>query len=326
MFRRPILLPLLIGAGLQWQIAAAASPQLDVRGWLEHMIHAVHSLNYEGTFVYLHDNHLESMKVIHTVVDDGEMERLVSLNGDAREVVRDNASVTCVAPDSRSVSVGSRIGRGGFRAVFSMDVEALSAYYDFKLLQTARIAERPAQVVAILPKDEFRYGYRIYLDKANFLPLKTDMLDAVGKVVSQIMFTNLRVDDDLATIAMTSMEGREDYQWQHRGRVQAMKSGEDANWRFVDLPRGFDLSLYARRNTGSDGAELDHFVLSDGLASLSVYVERSDAEAGLRGASQMGAVNAFGREMAGHQVTVVGQVPALAVQQVATAIQPSERQ
>ena len=252
------------------------------------------------------------------------MERLVSLNGHAREVVRDNASVTCVAPDSRSVSVGSRMGGGGFRAVFSMNVETLSAFYDFKLLQSARIAERPAQVVAILPKDEFRYGYRIYLDKGNFLPLKTDMLDVDGRVVSQIMFTSLRVDDSLAEIGLASMDGTEDYRWRHRGRVQPMKINEDSAWRFVDLPRGFDLSFYTRQNSGAGGTELDHFVFSDGLASLSVYVEKSGPEAGLRGASQMGAVNAYGHETAGHQVTVVGQVPALAVQKIATAIRPAQ--
>ena len=65
---RSVLLPLLLaGSALQWQTATAGTPQMDVRGWLEHMIHAVHNLNYEGTFVYLHDNHLDSMKVLHTV-------------------------------------------------------------------------------------------------------------------------------------------------------------------------------------------------------------------------------------------------------------------
>ena len=324
---RSLLLPLLLAAGLQIQGAVFASPTpaMDVRDWLQHMIHAVHTLDYEGTFVYLHDNHLETMRVIHTAGDEGEMERLLSLNGHAREVVRDNASVTCVAPESRSVSVGSRIDKGGFRAVFSMDVESLAAHYDFKLLQEARIAERPAQVVAILPKDGFRYGYRIYLDKSNFLPLRTDMLDVDGRAVSQVMFTELRVGDTLSGIGLASMDGREDYRWQHRGRAQPIKSTSNPGWRFDGLPSGFVLSLHTRRKSGPAGGELDHFVFSDGLESLSVYIEQASAGAALRGASQMGAVNAFGREIGGNQVTVIGQVPALAVQQIATTIQPSVR-
>ena len=36
---------------------------------------AIHSLNYEGTFVYLHDNQLELMRIVHVVNQGGERER-----------------------------------------------------------------------------------------------------------------------------------------------------------------------------------------------------------------------------------------------------------
>lgn len=318
---RTVLLPLLIGIGLQPAVAAGES---EVRRWLEQMINSVHSLTYEGTFVLLHDNHLESMKLIHAVSEDGtKTERLVSLNGHAREVVRDSASVTCIAPGSRSVSVGSRLRGGGFGAVFSMDLEALYEFYHFQLLQRARIAEREAQVVAILPKDGFRYGYRIYLDTNSFLPLKTDMLNADGKVISQIMFTNLRVAETLQEIDISNMEGTAGYRWRNRGRIQPVTESSNPDWHFEALPAGFALTLQTRRANG-EGGRTDHFVFSDGLASLSVYIEQEDRDSGLLGASQMGAINAFGRELDGFQVTVVGQVPAQTVRKVAQAVRPGQ--
>jgi sigma-E factor negative regulatory protein RseB len=306
--------------GLALQSAAGKSMQQDVRVWLERMIQAVRSLNYEGTFVYLHDNHLESMHLLHRVNEGGEWERLVSLNGAAREVVRDSASVTCVAPDARSVSIG-----GSLRAVFTMDLELLSTYYDFRLLGSSRVAGREARVIAIIPNDRLRYGYRIYLDQKAFLPLQTEMLDSEGQTLSQVMFTRLEVKKDVTKPTESILDGKEDYAWVNHRPMREMKKNQRNSWLFQDLPAGFGIRLHTRRSDGPGKSASDHYVLSDGLASLSVYIEKSAGEVGLRGGSQMGTVNAFGREVGGRQVTVVGEVPAVTVKQVAAAIRPAVR-
>ena len=208
--------------GLSMQAGAV---EKDVRSWLQEMVDSTHSLNYEGIFVYLHDNQLESMQVVHTVDDDGERERLFSLNGAAREVVRDNASVTCVAPDARSVSISRRAVGTGFRSVFGMDLNALSNYYRFNLLDSSRVAGRDTQLVAISPVDDYRYGYRIYLDRQNALPLKTELLNANAEAVSQIMFTSIKVKlgGEKLSLADDSMEGREHYAWEQRKPMQSSR-------------------------------------------------------------------------------------------------------
>jgi sigma-E factor negative regulatory protein RseB len=290
----------------------------DVRQWLQKMVKAVHTLNYEGTFVHLHDNHLESMRVVHTVTGSGERERLISLNGAPREVVRDNASVTCVAPDSRLVSVGNRATSKGFSPVFSVDIDQLEKLYELHLVGDARIAGRESRVVAIVPRDDYRYGYRLYLDKEHALPVKTDMLNNSGVVVSQVMFTELRMNPDSMDLSGITMEGKEDYQWVQQRPVKKTLEDE-AQWRFKDLPRGFVVTVHAKRPMAENRSSIDHFVLSDGLASLSVYIEKA-TEDELRGSSQMGAVNAYGSLLEGHQITVVGEVPAKTVRSVAGAI------
>jgi sigma-E factor negative regulatory protein RseB len=307
----------LFSAGVQ--SAAAGVTGEDVQTWLQRMSRAVHSLNYEGTFVYLHDNHLEAIQVTHRVDESGERERLISLNGAAREVVRDNASVTCVAPDTRSVSVGRRMAQG-FRAIFSMDVAHLSDYYGFRFLGDNRVAGRAARVVAIIPRDGFRYGYRIYLDKSDFLPLKSDMLNEQGEMISQVMFTALEIGSQAAGVDEPSLEGKEDYRWVNQRPMYSTHDGQRVGWEFSGLPAGFQIGLYAHSSVDSRQPDIDHIVLSDGLASVSVYVEPVGKEPGLRGVTRMGAISAYGRELDGFQVTVVGEVPTAMVEAVAGAI------
>lgn len=317
------LLASTLSFGLSLGAVAGVADRKDVWEWLEAMTTAVRSLNYEGTFVYLHDNQLEAMRVVHTVDEGGERERLISLNGAAREVVRDNASVTCITPDSNSVSVSRRAIGGGFRAVLSMEPESLS-HYEFRILKDTRIAGKPVKVVGILPKDGFRYGYSLYLDRENALPLKTDMLAVSGAPVSQIMFTSLSVNPDLRDHDQATLDGKEHYGWVNQRPMHPIAKDEKPGWAFEEMPAGFILDLHSRRSDGFGGGIMDHFLFSDGLASVSVYVEPNGDGIGLRGGAQMGAMNAFGREVNGHQVTAVGAVPPVTVQAIAEAIRPAE--
>jgi len=303
--------------------SAFAAEKDDVIQWLQRMVSAVHGLNYEGTFVFLRDKQLETMKLRHTIEESGEKERLFSLNGVPREVFRDNASVTCISPDMKSVSIGNRMTGLGFRAVYSIDVPQLSALYDFHVLGKQRVADRQTTVIAIIPKDKYRYGYRIFLDVDTAFPLKSDMMDVNGEAISQIMFTHLKINPSTQGMQEISVEGKENYAWvQQKNQHTSVGESPKAAWQFQDLPKGFAISFHsigkATSKNSKEGA-VEHFVMSDGLASLSVYVEKIISPS-LVGTSNMGAVNAFGREYEGYQVTAVGEVPSQTVQQVANAI------
>jgi sigma-E factor negative regulatory protein RseB len=306
-------------------INAQESTEAAVADWLQKMVAAVHKLNYSGTFVFLHDNQLKSMRIDHVVDASGEKERLLSLNGVAREVFRDAASVTCVAPDAKYISIGNRVSGRSFGALFSAEHSTLARYYDLDLMGKSRVADRPAQVIAILPKDGFRYGYRLYIDQEYRLPLKTDMLDVNGQAVSQLMFTQISVHPATQVITETSLEGKEDYAWLQQTPKRAIKDEYKSKWRFNNLPQGYSVTFYSRKNITDNGVDLDHFVLSDGLAALSIYIEPS-TDSGLRGASAMGTINVFGHEIPGYQITVVGEVPAITVKQIALSLYPESQQ
>jgi sigma-E factor negative regulatory protein RseB len=91
-----------------------ASAQDSARQWLDEMSSALQTLDYDGTFVYLHDGKLDAMRIIHQVSDGGQRERLVSLTGSAREVLRDDKAVTCIKPDNKSVMIGKSRPRPPF--------------------------------------------------------------------------------------------------------------------------------------------------------------------------------------------------------------------
>jgi sigma-E factor negative regulatory protein RseB len=302
--------------------ASSAGGSEDALEWLERMNQAAESLSYEGTFVYLHGTQLEAMRIVHTVDGHHERERLTSLNGEPREVVRDNETVTCISPHTNSVSVDERRGRFGVPNLRPSRLNELRDYYVFELHPgRERIAGRPARVVSIVPRDGYRYGYRLYLDEDHALPVKTDMLDEAHRAVAQIMFTDLRVDPDLAYDASALEIDAETLAGHSTGRSFVRPGRHDPDrWQFGDLPPGFRLSVQDVRLDSETGSRLEHFVLTDGLASVSVYIEPSEAVRGFQGPSGMGALNAYGQRIGDHQVTVVGEVPERMVKTVAEGI------
>jgi sigma-E factor negative regulatory protein RseB len=290
--------------------SAWSEDEVSAKAWLERMMDAVQRLSYQGTFIYLHDNQLESMRIVHSVENDRVRESLISLNGTAREVLRDDDSVTCVIPESKQVSVDRRPPSDKFLNLLPENLALLEGHYAFHLLDSARIAGRQAQLVAIVPRDHLRYGYRFFLDRETGLPLKTDLMNEMGEMVEQMMFTDLQVG--VAEISdiyhRTSLYT---YQLQNNADAEdAMPAEEgDGRWRFSKLPNGFKLSL-KHQLPDPDGAHpIDQYVFTDGLGSLSIFVEQGGKNEALSGVSRLGAINAWGGNVDGYQVTAVGEVP-----------------
>jgi sigma-E factor negative regulatory protein RseB len=133
------------------------------------------------------------------------------------------------------------------------------------------------------------------------------------------MFTNLQVEPDslgrLAGIYKASPAPE-----------SAPPAAAQLGWAFSMLPKGFELDLHELKPSARGADQVEHFLLSDGLASLSVFVERGGADEALQGGARMGAVSAWGGQVAGHQVTVVGDVPLDTVRQVLQGLRPNRNQ
>jgi len=296
---------------LVWFTQASAA-DLEPAERLARMAAALGSLSYEGTVVYLHGNRLESLRVVHRVEGGQVREHLVSLNGPMRTLIREKGGVTCARSGSQPILVqGHGIGKDLFHAGV-LDPGALGDHYGIHPLGATRVAGRDTEVVGVIPRDRLRYGYRFYLDRENGLPLKSDLMGQRADPLEQIMFTSLNL---LPAPGPASTAGAAP------GQPRSERPAPDRlPWRFAALPPGFVLVMYDDwRDAGRQ--PVDHFVLSDGLASVSVYVE-TDPREGLEGGARIGAVHAVGRRVAGHQITVVGEVPLATVGMVLAGIRP----
>lgn len=293
--------------------------------WLQRMSLALRDRNYSGTFVYVHGEHLESMRITHRADSHGGIERLVSLSGPPREVIRDHHSVKCVLPESHMVLIERRYAAERFPAALPVNVSTvrLAADYHFKDLGQGRIAGYRSKIIGIIPRDQYRYGYRLWLDAKTGMLLRSDLLDNDGHTVERVMFTSLSYPKSIPDAALQATEIGSGFVWNVQGDHEKLSPAEAAvSWRAAHLPPGFVLSLTDVQRVAGVPQPVRHLVFSDGLASVSVYAEATGpSRNALIGPSQMGAVNAFGRQLGDHHLTVIGEVPAASVRLIAESMQ-----
>ena len=297
---------------------AFAEPAMD---WVKKMSNAMRNLNYQGDFVYLHDNRLEGMQISHYKDANGEKERLISLNGEAREVIRDNQNLTCIWPSSQKVIVDvSR--NNSFSPIFIPEnIGHLEQFYEIKMAGEGRVADSNAVIVHIDPRDEFRYGMKFWIDRDNGLMLKSSLLDENGGVIEEVMFTSLRVFEAGEGPVIDTMPPIDDnftlirY---HSGESAGTQTSDRA-WKVAEMPAGFRSEESLRRKVAGSEDFVQQMVYSDGLASLSIFIEEHSGEA-QNGMSSMGAVNAYIRVQDNFSITAIGEVPALTVKRFAESI------
>lgn len=283
--------------------------------WLMKINHAARMLNYEGAFVYQHDGQLEAMRLVHKVENGRTHERLVSLNGAAREIIRTDREVLCYLPDEKSVMVEHRkVDDTSFPRILPERLNEIDESYVVQIGKSGRVTGRVAQQVIIKPRDEYRYGYRLWADRDTGLLLQADLLDAQGKLIEQFMFTQVNVGGNISAAALKPETEGKGFAW-HRADAREKPAPTPSRWAAAKLPRGFKLSRQMTRQAPMRQVAVEHLVYSDGLATISVFIEKKEAGAAtaMQGASHMGAVHAHGTRRGDYQITVVGEVPAATV-------------
>ncbi len=183
----PVAAPSLLLLAL---VSTQATAQ-EARDWLERMGRAVEDLNYRGTFVHVLDGTAEVLHIVHRNADGQSGERILSNDGAGREIVRQGDRVQGIFPDRRIVFFETRSDVSPLVSVLPGSAADLAPHYEIKLGGADRVAERAAQVLEIKPRDEYRYGYKLWLDEATAMPLQSQLIDEQGDIVEQILFTEI---------------------------------------------------------------------------------------------------------------------------------------
>ena len=321
--RLPIRLIFLITSVLSCSAALAADPAHD---WLMKINQAARTLDYDGVFVYQHESQLEAMRIIHKVENGSARERLVSLNGAPREVIRNQREVICYWPDKNSVMVEFRKADSQtFPAILPERVQDLDEYYSIKLGNTERITGRLAQLVIVKPIDQYRYGYHLWADKDTGLLLKADLLDTNGTILEQFMFTQIDIGSTIPASVLEPGMASKNMVW-HREQVEKAPTTAKPGWTATSLPKGFRLSAHISRRGLMRKRPVEHLVYTDGLAAVSVFVEKraKDNKSFMLGPSRMGAVNALGARIDEYQIMTVGEVPAETIALIGGSVAPAQ--
>ena len=313
------------GCFLLLALSIAWADDDDARAWLERMNQALATRNYDGTFFHLRNGKVETLRIVHRVEDGKVAERLVSLDGSGREIIRNDEELTCYLPDQRRVLVESRIESGSLLGTLPTFDAGVADHYRVEKLAPDRLLGRPTQVIAVNPRDAFRFGYRLWIDEGTALPLKTQLCDEKGNVVEQILFANIAVPDSLPKSAVEPRVNTEGMQWVRQPTSSAKSATFASSWRAAKVPPGFKLTATSTQVLEGSASPVTHLVYSDGLASVSVFIETNPAEADqIKGLAKVGSAFTFSTTTRGHQVTAVGEVPAQTVQLIAHSTQPED--
>jgi sigma-E factor negative regulatory protein RseB len=292
----------------------------DVRSWLDRMNRAVEELNYEGTFVHVLGSSAELLHIVHRNENGQIGERIVSLDGIGREIIRHGDELQCILPDQRVVLLEQRQGAGQFASSLPTYSEELEPYYELVLYRTARVADRETQVVGIKPRDQYRYGYVLWLDRETALPLKSQLRDERDGIVEQILFTQIQIVDYIPESALEPATDTEGFTF-HRPPPMTVQPAGAVSWRAARLPGGFKLSVARQSPLAGSEYPVDHLVYSDGLATVSVFIEDPKTNMELEeGFSRVGSTNAFSLTVRGRKVTAVGGVPRQTVRTIAASL------
>jgi sigma-E factor negative regulatory protein RseB len=317
----PALLGLL--CSLVTNAGVAGQSNEDPRASLERMARAAQTLNYDGTFVYRNGATMQSMRIIHRSVDDGERERLVALSGAAREVIRDTERVTCILPDRQSVVVTKSRPRQFPHSRLLESGAGFAQYYTLLVQRGERIAGRHTKMLSVMPHDRFRYGYRLWMDRDTGLLLKSELINEHDEIVEQLVYTHIELPEHIPDALLEPEISGAGYTWYRDKPAGASSAGgsSEPHWYPGWVPDGFVLREHAQDAILDSRDPVEHLVFSDGLASVSVFIERLDtASQPLDGLDSVGAVNAYGSMAGDLQITVVGEVPAATVERVAMSI------
>lgn len=292
---------------------------------------AARTATYQGVLVYRGDEKFEVLRLQHRFRDGSERERMDSLTGAPIQLLRFDNRLVCILPKDRAVSLDRPALKGLLSQLTAERVKELEKWYQFRDLGGGRIAGRSCSGVAVLPRDEYRYGYEVWADQETGVPLKLGLLGVRGEMLEQIMFTEVSYPDSIADeVFETDVDtSRQNLITRDLPNLDAPPHPPDADRpqvAFDQLPPGFRVVAREQKPIGGGQGTLEHLLLSDGLSAVSVFsaVQQPVAapDHGFRGVSHVGPVQAYGRMIGAYHVTIVGEVPVQTLRMIGDGAHP----
>ena len=310
------------GLGLLPLGAGAESPKAvpDPVTLLQQLSTAAQQVSYSGIFVFQHDGSMEASRVVHSYDHGQELSRIDTLNGPPREILRSNDEMRCYFPDVRSIRLQRAEGRHFFPALIVPPLQAYADNYELFVTGQDRVAGHDCQIIALRPRDALRFAHEVCADLPSRLLLREVTLGPHGEPIQMSVFTEVTIGTHPDPAQFKPAYSGTD-SWR-QDTVPALGADPDhSGWVASNAPPGFHKVVEVRRTLPGGSGAVTHLVYSDGLASVSVFIEpASGTTRADRAESLPNALSYYSARRDEHQITVVGEVPLSAVTQIGQSV------
>jgi len=297
--------------------APASSGPVDGMALLKKVANASRQVCFSGTFVYSAGKSAESALIAHCLDAGGEHERVETLDGPPREVVRRNDQVTSYLPAIKTIVIEKRKTQR-FPLPLPDQLNGIGEHYTISAGALDRVAGYECRWLNLQPKDALRYGHRFCAELASGLPLTGRMVDARNEVMEQVAFTQVTIGNTVnRDLLRSKYQGKAQGWTVDRSTVVEREVGGDTGWTVRDAPSGFRKMSEMRRLVQSKPTPVAHLLYSDGLASVSLFIEPVAQASSGRGPASQGNVNVYMHATPEYVVTALGKAPAETVRRFA---------
>lgn len=308
---------------------AAGADASALSAWLLRVHQAARQSVYTGTFVVSSSAGMASARIWHVCEGTQQLERVESLSGIPRAIFRHNDQVVTFFPQSRIAVAEVRESLGLFPDLLKSSDSSIGEFYQLKNLGSERIAGFDTEIFLLQPKDAMRFGYRVWSEKKSGLIIQLQTLDLNGKVLEQSAFSELQLG---ATVNVAKLARSGNTEGYRVVRPDLQKTTAEAQgWSLQKSVDGFkSLACYQRGALvqpqpvqQAKAQPTMQWVFSDGVATLSLFVEAFDPRRHIReGATDMGgATHTLTRRIDAWWVTAVGEVPLATLSAFALALE-----
>ena len=307
-------------------VSRAGTAQSSVEQWLLRLQEVASQGAYVGTFVLTAGNHMSSARIWHVCEGSQQIERVEALTGVRRSIFRRNDQVMTYLPESRVAIAEKRTSLGLFPNLLKRADSSIGQHYQLVSIGQDRVAGMGADVVQLVPRDGWRFGYRVWTEQTTGMVIKLQTLDARQTVLEQAAFSDLQMAQPLSWAKLSAMMDKTDGYLIKKPELVST-SADQQGWHLkADVP-GFKSISCHKRLESSAGVEDGAFqwVFSDGLATVSLFIEAFDATRHMKLQHHddfaIGATQVQTRRIGDWWLTVVGEVPQLTLQRFAQSLE-----
>jgi sigma-E factor negative regulatory protein RseB len=286
---------------------------------LQNAADAARQLSYRGIFVYQSGHNSRSVQLTHMNYGQGEYARSVVLDGSPREVLSQGSDLVIYSPRNEKVVITKRRAQNLFPALLPANMDDIKASYQARLGGQERVGGRDGQIIFLDSRDQYRYGYKFWTDREYGLILKSMTFNENNEPIEQITFTQLTLLNtrDMDWFQPT-VDPAKNYVMENE---EVVASADTSGLSIEDVPAGYKKIDQMQHMVPGKPVPVTHLIFSDGLASVSLFIERlNKARPPKVGPQILGSTNFYIQVSDGYQVVAVGEVPAATVNQMANAV------